>query len=182
MILTGSKIREEIEAGNIEIDPFVPEHVGPNSVDLRLGSTLLYYDLEKCSKEGYFNILDMMKENPTIQIQIPRYGYTLLPGILYLGSTIERTWSDLYVPKVEGRSSVGRLGLKIHLTAGFGDLGFNGNWTLELEATHPLRIYPGVRICQVYFDKPFGEVKDLYRGRYQGHTEPTASRFHSGET
>jgi len=199
-VLTGAAIRAAVAEGQIQIDPWVPEHVGPNSVDLRLGPTLKVYKLDRphelpakfqfgrghkiyrtCVQEGEFlegRILDMRADNPTIDLDIPERGLVLMPGILYLGCTMERTASDHYIPKVEGRSSVGRLGIKVHLTAGFGDIGFNGRWTLEIEVTHPIRVYAGERICQVYFSTPHGPIADLYHGRYQGDLEPRPSLFH----
>ncbi len=199
-VLTGAAIRKAVAEGRIEIEPWVPEHVGPNSVDLRLGPLLKIYKLnnpdqipttfefgdngevfrtganEETHLEG--RILDMRKDNPTIDLAIPEEGLVLMPGILYLGCTIERTQSNHFIPKVEGRSSVGRLGIKVHLTAGFGDIGFDGRWTLEIEVTHPIRVYAGERICQVYFSTPHGPIADLYHGRYQGDLEPRPSLFH----
>lgn len=203
-VLTGAAIRAAVAEGLIEIDPWVPEHVGPNSVDLRLGPTLKVYAVRDGStvpvqvkwieddvgneigvpfaakEDGYIDdrILDMRKNNPTLDVPIPEEGLVLMPGILYLGCTLERTQSNHFIPKVEGRSSVGRLGIKVHLTAGFGDIGFNGRWTLEIEVTHPIRVYAGERICQVYFSTPHGPIADLYHGRYQGDLEPRQSLFH----
>lgn len=202
-VLTGAAIRAAIDDGRIEIDPWVPEHVGPNSVDLRLGSVLKIYQLNRpdqlprrgisgddgkvyaasiSSRDGGMDIedriLDMRRANPTIDLEIPQEGLVMAPGILYLGCTVERTKSDHFIPKVEGRSSVGRLGIKVHLTAGFGDIGFDGRWTLEIEVTHPIRVYAGERICQVYFTTPHGPIGELYHGRYQGDLEPRASLFH----
>ena len=77
---------------------------------------------------------------------------------------------------LNGRSSVGRLGICIHITAGFGDIGFNGTWTLEITAIKPVRVYPNIEICQVSYFTPYGESKIKYDGRYQGQIDPTASR------
>lgn len=181
-VLTGAAIREAVASGEIEIDPWVPDHVGPNSVDLRLGDTLKVYSFKNPDAVpnalSRVTELDMRRKNPTRDLHIPKKGFVLQPGQLYLGCTVERTKSDHFIPKVEGRSSVGRLGIKVHLTAGFGDIGFNGRWTLEIEVTHPVRVYAGVRICQVYFSTPHGPITDLYSGRYQGDLEPRASRFY----
>jgi len=182
-VLTGSAIREAVAEGLIEISPFILEHVGPNSVDLRLSKVLKVYpivsrDSRITSPLVRDQYLDMRSENKVVSFEIPDEGYILLPGVLYLGCTMERTKTDHFIPKVEGRSSVGRLGIKVHLTAGFGDIGFDGRWTLEIEVTHPVRVYAGERVCQVYFSTPHGKVKDLYRGRYQGDLEPRESRFH----
>ena len=192
MILTGPEIRAQVEDGrfaeagfgpstsmrHIHVDPYDPELVGPNSIDLRLGDSLLVY--EPLTTNGFnperFEPLDMRKENPTIEVGIPDDGLVLEPGVLYLGRTIECIGSNAFVPIVEGRSSVGRLGIHVHVTAGFCDLGFKGTITLEIHVIHPVRVYPGVAICQAYFLEPRGEI-ELYKGRYQGQVEPTASRF-----
>lgn len=180
-VLTGQAIREAVKSGKIFIHPWFPEHVGPNSVDLRLSRELLVYtdgyDRHQGLPVSRNHLLDMRKANETRSLRIPEDGLVLEPGVLYLGCTMERTASNFFIPKVEGRSSVGRLGIKVHLTAGFGDIGFDGRWTLEIEVVHPVRVYAGERICQVYFTTPHGEVRDLYKGRYQGDTGPVASRF-----
>lgn len=113
------------------------------------------------------DILDMKKENKFKKISIPAEGLVLEPGKLYLGRTVEYTKTNCFVPMLEGRSSVGRLGLYIHVTAGFGDVGFEGYWTLEIQCVEPIRIYPNVEICQIYYHTIFGEY-DLYNsGKYQ---------------
>ena len=173
----------------IHVDPYDPKLVGPNSVDLRLGNKLLVYGdgVVKTFNEGSGGIdnpvyadrsrtLDMRKENPTFELEIPEDGFIMRPGVLYLGRTIECIGSNKYVPIVEGRSSVGRLGIHVHVTAGFCDIGFKGTITLEMHCIHPVRIYPNVPICQAYFLRPEGDI-ELYKGRYQGQQEPTASRF-----
>lgn len=188
-ILTGPEIINQVEAGAITIDPFVPDHCGPNSVDLRLHEDMLVYKVARAPfmRQGYVfgsenprspQYLDMRGENPTAEkLVIPESGLVLLPGVLYLARTVERVGSEEFVPIVEGRSSVGRLGVQVHVTAGFCDLGFEGTITLEITVVHPVKIYPGERICQVYFEESRGEKK-LYSGRYQGQVDPTASRMH----
>jgi len=170
MILTGPEIERQVAAERICIDPYDPQNVGPNSVDLRLYGDLRVYEDE---------ILDMGKDNPTRPIGIPASGRVLKPGRLYLGRTKERIHSDHYVPMVTGRSSVGRLGLHVHVTAGLCDTGFNGTITLELMATQPIRVYADRRICQVTFSAVVGDIR-LYEGRYQGQEDVTASRMHIG--
>ena len=108
----------------------------------------------------------MRKDNPTVRLIIPESGYLLQPNQLYLGRTVERTHTDYYVPILSGRSSTGRLGINVHATAAYGDLGFNGYWTLEIFVIHPIVIYPNVEICQVYFNTVKGDVS-LYEGKYQ---------------
>ena len=122
--------------------------------------------------------LDMHKNNETIEFEIPKEGFVLQPGVLYIGRTKERTFTDKYIPMINGRSSGGRLGISIHICAGFGDIGFDGTWTLEITCVEPVRIYPDSEIAQVCFFKPYGKVKDLYRGRYFRQEKATASRFY----
>lgn len=160
MILTGPEIAKQVAAGRIHIHPFDPKCVGPNSYDLKLSDEICTYCL------GPFDdVLDPKVKNNTHRVKIPEEGKVLKPGILYLASTVEEAGSEHYVPMLEGRSSLGRLGLKVHLTAGFGDLGFQRRWTLEFEVTHSLRIYAGMRICQIYFHAIEGQKK-LYDGKY----------------
>ena len=167
MILSGLEIARKVAEGQeIIIRPFDAAMVGPNSYDLRLADKLLVYEDE---------VLDMRSPAATREILIPAEGVVLLPGKLYLGATVEFTETHGYVPMLEGRSSLGRLGISIHVTAGFGDVGFKGNWTLEIHALSPVRIYAGERICQIYYHKIEGEYIP-YQGKYQGSTEALASR------
>lgn len=121
MILSGREIARQVEQGEIQITPFDPKKINPNSYNLSLHDELLVY-------EG--DVLDMKKPNPTRTIHIPPEGLLLKPGRLYLGRTREFTSTSKFVPMLEGRSSTGRLGLCIHVTAGFGDIGFpvTGRW------------------------------------------------------
>lgn len=110
----------------------------------------------RAEKEGGLYVTTLtgldMKQNQHLVIEkIPEEGIILQPGILYLGRTMEYTETHKFVPMLEGRSSVGRLGIQIHSTAGFGDIGFCGYWTLEISCVQPVRIYPGVEICQIYY-------------------------------
>ena len=161
MILSGKKIKQEIENGNILISDFDEKRLNPNSYNLRLYDRLLVYTDDP---------LDMKKPNRYIDLEIPKTGLVLLPGCLYLGRTMERTKTDGFVPMLEGRSSVGRLGICIHVTAGFGDVGFDGFWTLELSCVQPVRIYPGVEICQIYYHTIDGEYDPYESGKYQRNT------------
>jgi len=156
MILSGDTIKKEIKTGHIEIDPFDESRINPNSYNLRLDNKIGVYDE---------SILDIKKPNPFKVFKIPEAGLLLRPGNLYLCKTIERTYTDKYVPMIEGRSSIGRLGLYIHITAGFGDVGFNGAWTLELSTIHNLCIYPNIEVCQIYFHILEGKPI-LYKGKY----------------
>ncbi len=156
----------------LELTPFIPSHCGPNSVDVRLDSQLKVYDLN-----GGNNVLDMRKPTPTINLAIPDDGFILNPGILYLGSTVECVECHGLVPWIDGRSSVGRLSLAIHKTAGRGDDGWKGQLTLEISVLHPVRVYHGERIGQLTFFTLEGE-RQPYSGRYLNSVGPVASRMH----
>ena len=159
MILSGLEIKRQIEFGNIEISPFDAACVNPNSYNLKLHNELLVYTDD---------VLDMKKPLDTKKLLIPEDGLLLEPGRLYLGRTHERTATDQFVPMLEGRSSMGRLGLFVHVTAGFGDIGFRGFWTLELQCVQPVKIYPMVEICQIYYHAITGERTLYHSGKYQG--------------
>lgn len=156
MILSGQAIHERLDS-DIIIDPFDPERLNPNSYNLSLHNELMVYEEV---------VLDMAKANRVRRISIPEEGLVLSPNQLYLGRTSERTTTHNLVPQIEGRSSVGRLGLFVHVTAGFGDVGFSGYWTLEMFAVQPVRIYPGVPICQIFYHEITGQVKE-YSSKYQ---------------
>jgi dCTP deaminase len=160
MILSGKTIREKL-GREIIIDPFDERALNPNSYNLKLHNELLTYDE---------NILDMRRENKTRTLIIPDDGLVLSPGVLYLGRTKEYTETDGYVPMLEGRSSVGRLGLFIHVCAGFGDVGFRGYWTLEIHCIQPIRVYAGVEICQIYYHAIEGPYERYISGKYQNNT------------
>ncbi len=134
MILSGQAIRERI-GSDIVIEPFDAAQLNPNSYNLTLHNELMVYEEL---------MLDMAKANRVRRIEIPEDGLVLSPNQLYLARTAERTTTHNLVPQIEGRSSIGRLGLFVHVTAGFGDVGFSGYWTLEMFAIHPVRIYPGI--------------------------------------
>ncbi len=157
MILSGKEINRRL-GQDIIIEPFNEEQLGPNSYNLRVHRELLVYTEP---------VLDMKKRNNVASIVIPQEGLVLEPGKLYLGRTIEYTKTDMLVPMLEGRSSIGRLGLFIHITAGFGDVGFSGYWTLEMFCVHPVRIYPGVEICQIFYHTIEGDFERYSsKGKY----------------
>lgn len=157
MILSGKEIKNKL-GKEIIIEPFDEKRLNPNSYNLRLHNELLVYDEE---------VLDMKKPNKVKKIMIPEEGLVLQPGKLYLGRTIEYTATDKYVPMLEGRSSIGRLGLFIHVTAGFGDVGFKGYWTLEIFCVQPIRIYSEVELCQIYYHSIEGAYDQYTSGKYQ---------------
>lgn len=157
MILSGKEIKKKL-GKEIVIQPFNEKQLNPNSYNLRLHNELLVYDEA---------ILDMKKENKVKKLIIPEEGLVLETGKLYLGRTIEFTGTENYVPMLEGRSSIGRFGLFIHVTAGFGDVGFHGFWTLEIFCVQPIKIYSGVEICQIYYHSIEGDYDEYCSGKYQ---------------
>lgn len=157
MILSGKEIINR-QGKDIIIDPFDENQVNPNSYNLRLHNELLKYDSP---------ILDMKKENSGTKIIIPKEGLLLESNKLFLGRTIEYTETDNFIPMLEGRSSVGRLGLFVHITAGFGDVGFKGYWTLEIFCVQPVKIYPGIEICQIFYHSIDGDYDSYEGGKYQ---------------
>jgi dCTP deaminase len=161
MILSGQEILAQIGT-NIAIEPFDPERLNPNSYNLSLHNELLTYEEL---------VLDMKKANRVRRVTIPPDGLVLNPNQLYLGRTVERTETHNLVPMIEGRSSVGRLGLFVHITAGFGDVGFCGYWTLEMFAAQPVRIYAGVSICQIFYHQLVGDFTDYTSNKYQNNRD-----------
>jgi dCTP deaminase len=157
MILSGDEIRKRL-GKDICIEPFEPERLNPNSYNLTLHDELITYEEV---------VLDMAQPNRTRRLRIPKEGIVLAPQKLYLGRTVERTETHNCVPMIEGRSSIGRLGLFVHVTAGFGDVGFAGFWTLEMFAVQPIRIYPGVPICQIFYHQIMGSYTEYCSDKYQ---------------
>ncbi|MBN1365675.1 MAG: dCTP deaminase [Syntrophaceae bacterium] len=157
MILSGKEIASRI-GNDIIIDPYDKNKINPNSYNLSLHHELLVYDDLP---------LDMKKENKFKKLSIPQNGLLLEPNRLYLGRTTEYTETHNLVPMLEGRSSVGRLGLFIHVTAGFGDVGFKGFWALEIFCIQPIKIYSGVEVCQKYYHTIEGEFEEYSSGKYQ---------------
>jgi len=168
MILSGLEIKERM-GNDIDIVPFNSEQLNPNSYNLKLHDELMVYDSP---------VLDMKQENEVSKIVIPESGLKLEPGKLYLGRTLEYTRTDKLVPMLEGRSSIGRLGMFVHVTAGFGDVGFKGYWTLEIFVVQPLIIYPHVEICQIYYHHIDGDFKTYQSGKYQNNSEIQASKLY----
>jgi dCTP deaminase len=157
MILSGQEIKKRL-GSDICIEPFSELQLNPNSYNLRLHNELLVYE---------DTLLDMKKPHTLKQITIPEEGLILQANTLYLGRTEEYTRTNNLVPMLEGRSSIGRLGLFIHITAGFGDVGFNGYWTLEMFCVQPIRIYPQVEICQIFYHSIEGDFIPYTSNKYQ---------------
>ena len=153
MILSDNKIREAIASGDIVIKPYREECLGTNSYDVHLGKYLAVY------KD---RVIDAKKHNKIEEFEIGPEGYVLQPGTLYLGVTEEYTETHNAVPFLEGKSSIGRLGIDIHATAGKGDVGFCNTWTLEISVIQPVRIYPGMPIGQLIYFMVEGDIKNYY--------------------
>ena len=160
MIVSGREIKRQL-GKKIFIEPFKESQLGPNSYNLRLHEDLLVYES---------SILDMKTPNAVKKLIIPGEGLVLEKNKLYLGRTMEYTKTDGYVPMLEGRSSIGRLGLFIHVTAGFGDVGFAGFWTLEMFCIQPIKIYAGVEICQIFYHSIEGDYDTYSSAKYQNNT------------
>lgn len=153
MILTDKEILNCIDRGDIVITPFRARCLGTNSYDVHLGATLgLYKDA----------VLDSKKHNRIDYFQIPPEGYLLQPNEFYLGVTEEYTETHKHVPFLEGKSSVGRLGIDIHATAGKGDVGFCNHWTLEISVKKPVRVYHNMPIGQLIYFEVKGDIQNLY--------------------
>lgn len=160
MILSGREIASRI-GDEIIIEPYDKSKINSNSYNLALHDELLIYK----------NLpLDMKKENEVEKLLIPKDGLILKPNRLYLGRAVEYTETKSLIPMLNGRSSIGRLGLFVHVTAGNGDVGFRGFWTLELCAIHPIKIYAGVDVCQICYHTIEGKYDDYSGGKYQGNT------------
>lgn len=153
MILSDARILEEIEKGTIKISPYDRASLGSNSYDVRLGRTLATY------RE---HILDAKKHNEIELFDIPDEGFVLYPHIFYLGVTLEYTETHAHVPFLEGKSSTGRLGIDIHATAGKGDVGFCGNWTLEISVKQPVKVYHGMPVGQLIYFPVEGDIIESY--------------------
>lgn len=174
MILSDLAILQNIALGTIVIDPFERNCLGPNSYDVHLSRHFAIYRNP--------DWLDAREPNPVDHFEIPESGYQLLPGRLYLGSTLEYTETHAHVPYLEGKSSTGRLGIDIHATAGKGDVGFCNHWTLEISCVHPVVVYPGMPIGQLIYHTVEGGVAKPYgtreNSKYQGRDpRPRESRM-----
>lgn len=153
MILADKEILASMEKGLIKLEPFNISCLGTNSYDVHLGKTLAVYEDE---------ILDAKAHNKIRTFEIPPEGYVLVPAKFYLGVTAEYTETHAHVPFLEGKSSVGRLGIDIHATAGKGDVGFCNFWTLEISVKQPVRVYAGMPIGQLIYFMVQGDVNNYY--------------------
>jgi dCTP deaminase len=169
VILTGNEIKKQVESGRIHLRPFEEGLVNPNSYNYRLGDTLL--ELEDV-------VIDPAKEPSYKEHIIGSEGFVLKPGRLYLASTLEEIGSDHYVTTLIGRSSVGRLGLFLQITADLGHVGAKHAWTLELKVVQPLRVYRGMRIGQVSFWRVSGRQEHKYSDGYSSFSKPKGSKIY----
>lgn len=205
MILLAREIKKAYKNGDVRIEPYNEENLAINSIDVTMGKFLVTYvplkiidtkagkvvvkDKERIKQmDSYIPeidnfYIDMKKDNETFTIEIPEEGLILNTDILYLGATNEKAGSDKFIPMYEGRSSLARLGFESHKSAGFGDLGFKSNWTLEITVTQPLKVYPNKRVGQVYFLKADAEEVELamqesgeYKGKYTDQPLPQSSK------
>jgi dCTP deaminase len=156
MILSDSSILDAISTNDIVIDPYDRSCLGTNSYDVHLSKFLACYVDE---------IIDAKKHNKVNHFEIEEDGIVLRPGKTYLGSTIEYTETRKFVPFLEGKSSVGRLGIDIHATAGKGDVGFCNHWTLEISVSQPVRVYAGMPIGQLIYFNVEGDVEVDYSNK-----------------
>jgi dCTP deaminase len=183
VVLSDRTIKQEVAAGRLVFDPFDESLVQPSSVDMRVDKSFRVFHN---SRYPYIDVRKPMDELTDLVEVGGDEPFVLHPGEFVLGQTLERVKlpPDL-VARLEGKSSLGRLGLVIHSTAGFVDPGFEGNLTLELSnlATLPITIYEGMPIGQISFMRMDGPVENPYggqaaRSKYQGQAEPTASRYY----
>jgi dCTP deaminase len=183
MVLSDRTIREEIAAGRIAIDPFDDALLQPGSVDVRVGNAFRVF---RNSRYAYIDVKQPMDDLTELVTVAPEEAFILHPGEFVLGVVLERiALPEDIVATLDGKSSLGRLGLVVHQTAGVVDPGFDGHITLELAnvANLPITVYPGMRIGQLSFmtmttpaDRPYGS--GTLGSKYQGQAEPTPSRYH----
>jgi dCTP deaminase len=183
VVLSDRDIRAEIDSGRIVIDPFIPEAVQPSSVDLHLDRRFRVF------RNSRYPFIDVRADQPELTELVEIGGddpFILHPGEFVLGSTFERVGlpNDL-VARLEGKSSLGRLGLLIHSTAGYVDPGWEGNLTLELSnvANLPITLYDGMKIGQISFQRLSSPAEVAYGeasigSKYRGQRDPTASLYH----
>ena len=188
-MLSGKEIIRQVELGNIVIENFDKTKVNPNSYNLHLGKEFCRYQFQKAMRASFVDpntkqmmhqdlpYLDPRDKQIVERLEIPDEGMVLMPNTLYLMTTEEYTETHGFVPCIDGRSSVGRLGLQVHVTAGFGDNGFKGCWTLEVSSILPVLVYPGMPICQIYYYEITGDPVLTYEGKYQNQKSVQESKM-----
>jgi dCTP deaminase len=158
MLLSSDEIHARLRNDEITIDPFDSDRLNPNGYNLALHDQLLVYEEI---------VLDAATPNRYRRLEIPDEGLTLQPNLLYLGRTVEYTETRGLVPMIQGRSSLGRLGLFINPGGSMGDVGYCGTWTLEMHCVQPVRIYPGMQVCQIFYQTLCGGGKVYSSDKYQ---------------
>lgn len=173
MILTGAEIAQAVASGLISISPFHPDQVNPNSYNYRLCERLRIYDTP---------IVDALADQSYSEIHICQEGYLLVPGQVYLGTTVEEIGSHHFVPSLIGRSSLGRLGMFLQVSADLGNLGAIHQWTLEIVVVQPLRVYANMIVGQVSFWSTNGArlEYDGYFGKHNTPELPVAQSLQNG--
>ena len=169
MILTGKEIEKNVLNKRIHIQPFIESHINPNSYNYRIDFNLL--EIVSCP-------LDAKEPSQVKQVNFSEEGYILNPGKIYLGNTYEEIGSDYFVTSLIGRSSVGRLGLFLQISADHGNVGAKHKWTLELKCIQPIKIYPKMIIGQVSFWQILGAREKLYQGKYGEYASPHSSEIY----
>lgn len=173
-ILSGPEIRRQLTIGTIRVSPFDERNLNPASLDLTLGHEVLEVlprrpgvEIDVKSADLHDHVRFDFSLNSEHPPDLPRGSFQLRPGRLYLMHTVERVATDCFVPVLDGKSSLGRIGVKVHETAGYGDPGFDGQYTLEVTCVYPTCVYAGMRFCQIRFHLLEGEPV-LYEGNYRG--------------
>jgi len=164
VILTGPAIKSAVRNGHVSVEPFDETNLNPNSYNYHLAETLL---------------VPSTTGKRWRKIKLPPDGYVLEPGKVYLAATLERIGSDRFVTLLLGRSSIGRLGIFLNVTADLGHIGCCSHWTLELTTVQPVRVYPGMKIGQVSFWLTDESSSVRYRGRYHRDSQPVSNRDRS---
>lgn len=177
--LTGAAIVEDVKEGLISIEPYDENNINPNSYNLTIGNTCKildfnnetvinpFIDISQFNIEATYRYIDAAKPVQYTDIDIPEEGLILRPGELYLIATNEIIGTDCYIPMITGRSSMGRMGVSVHQEAGFGDIGYHGKWTLQVTVVKPVKIYPNMKMAQMYMVVPSGDTSIKYKGKYQ---------------
>ena len=158
MLLSSDEIHRRLKNDEIKIEPFDAARLNPNGYNLALHDELLVYEEI---------VLDVATPNRYRRLEIPAEGLTLQPNVLYLGRTVEYTETRGLVPLIQGGSSLGRLGLFINPGGSIGDVGYCGTWTLEMYCVQPVRIVPGMQICQIYYQQLSGDGAAYCSDKYQ---------------
>lgn len=166
-MLNRDALMEEIKRGSIHVDNG-KKNLGENYIEVTLGDKLKVYDTPS---------LSVKEPAPARDISIPETGLILKPNELYIGRTQEYTETYGFVPLLAGATELAAVGMEIHVTAGFGDNGFSGTWTLEIVCANPTIVYPGMPIGKLYYAPLIGDASIKYCGKYLGQIEPTVSRM-----